>query len=156
MKHIWVEFTKDRQRAYAISLNVLAQLTAILSGVLTPSQAGSILVWSFCVPFNVLLVYYLKTGNLQRYTIWGGVSGLIFLMAIAWAEGGIRSSTVSWFVMAPLALHYLVNEKMGLYGLAVSLLMLIALTAIDQMGWVLDPQIHILDAPVLVLSLIHI
>lgn len=150
MNKIMAYIQKDRQRTYAIALNIAAQLTAIFSGMATPSYAGALLDWSFCIPFNILLIYYLMSGNLQRYTLLGGICGMTYIMLIAWAEGGIRSSTVYWFIVAPLALHYLVDEKLGFYSLVVSLLMLLCLTGIDLMGWVLDPEAHILESPKLV------
>lgn len=143
-------FKKDRQRTYAITFNIAAQITAILSGMATPSEAGKWMDWSFCIPFNVMLVYYLITNNLQRYTLMAGTCGMIFLMLIAWAEGGIRSTSVYWYVVAPLAVHYLVDEKIGLYCLGASLLMMLGLTGIDLMGWVLDHELNILESPELV------
>lgn len=140
---------QDRRRVYAIMVNIMAQFTGIVAGLMTPSSKGAWLVWSFCIPYTYLLYCHIKGKHFKRYTMWAGVIGLLYLFAITWAEGGIRSSTASWFMAVPLAMHYLMDAQKGKLALVVALLMLVGLAQLDYLGLVFDTSVNVLDAPAL-------
>ncbi len=147
--HLKGPIWQDRRRVYAIVVNVMAQVTGFIAGLMTPSSQGAWLVWSFCIPYTYLLYCHIRGNNFKRYTMWGGIIGLLYLFVISWAEGGIRSSTASWFMVVPLALHYLMDAQKGKWAVGVALVMLVGLAQLDRMGLVFDSSVNVLDAPVL-------
>ena len=53
--HLKGPIWQDRRRVYAIVVNVMAQVTGFIAGLMTPSSQGAWLVWSFCIPYTYLL-----------------------------------------------------------------------------------------------------
>ncbi len=131
---------EDRQKAYVLLVNFVAQLAAIGTGLQTTSELGRLICFSLCIPFNVLLIDLFRGGALRTQAVWGGGIGMVFLFVTGWLEGGIRSSTASWFIVVVMVVYFLVGARAGFWALVGVVGLMVTQAFIDWQGWSLDPS----------------
>jgi signal transduction histidine kinase/ActR/RegA family two-component response regulator len=131
---------QDRKKTYVLVVNLVAQLAAIGTGLQTSAELGRMICFSLCVPFNVLLIDLFRGGSLRTQAIWGGGIGMVFLFITGWLEGGIRSSTASWFIVVVMVVYFLMGTRAGFWALVGVVGLLVTQAFIDWQGWSLDPS----------------